>query len=110
MIEVAKMIYKESGILGFYRGYIPNTIRVVYKQLYRFPLMIYLPNLNQGKLSQTQTKNFKAYVGKTFAGLALGLIDVFLVNPLERIKVWLMTNHTKSKLKVFLAKSDSIVR
>ena len=43
--EAVQMIYKENGVAGFYKGYIPNTFRVMYKQLYRMPLMIYIPGL-----------------------------------------------------------------
>ena len=86
------MIYREDGIRGFYKGYIPNTIRVMYKQLYRMPLIIYIPELSSGKLNLFKDKNLNAAVGKTITGLSLGVIDVLLVNPLERSKVWLMTN------------------
>jgi ABC-type long-subunit fatty acid transport system fused permease/ATPase subunit len=86
------MIYRENGIRGFYKGYIPNTLRVMYKQLYRMPLMIYIPELGSGKLNLFKDKNLNNTFGKVIAGLSLGVIDVLLVNPLERLKVWFMTN------------------
>lgn len=92
MIETTKMIYNQHGIAGFYKGYVPNTLRVIYKQLYRFPLMIYLPQLSAENIKLFKDENKNASAGKFISGVSLGLIDVFLVNPLERLKVWLMTN------------------
>lgn len=92
IIETTKSIYANSGISGFYKGYIPNTLRVMYKQLYRFPLMLWLPQLSSKNLAIFKDKDLNASLGKLIAGLSLGLIDVFLVTPFERLKVWLMTS------------------
>lgn len=41
-----KAIFKEKGFYrGFYAGSLPNLSRIVLKNLYRYPLMIKLPNL-----------------------------------------------------------------
>jgi solute carrier family 25 citrate transporter 1 len=92
VVDAIKMIYKQNGVAGFYKGYLPNTFRVMYKQLYRFPLMIYIPGLSEGKLKIFKDSNLNASLSKSITGLSLGIIDVFLINPLERLKVWLMTN------------------
>lgn len=44
-LEVARNIYSNNGIMGFYAGAVPNSIRMATKQLYRWPLMIGLPPL-----------------------------------------------------------------
>lgn len=110
MIETTKSIYSQFGIAGFYKGYIPNTLRVMYKQLYRFPLMIYLPQLSQTKIKLFADENLNASASKIVSGLSLGLVDVFLVNPLERLKVWLMTNKQKLKIKTFFTESNNIFK
>lgn len=92
VIDAVRMIYKSNGIAGFYKGYIPNTFRVMYKQIYRMPLMVYIPGLSEGKLKIFKDKNLNSSLSKSITGLTLGIIDVFLINPLERLKVWLMTN------------------
>lgn len=35
-------IYSQHGVLGFYSGFLVNSLRVVAKQIYRWPLQIAL--------------------------------------------------------------------
>ena len=51
-----------------------------------------------------------AALGKIVSGVSLGLIDVFMVNPLERLKVWLMTNKQKLKIRVFFKESNNVLK
>lgn len=45
-IQILKQIYAEKGIYrGFYAGSLPNLTRVVLKNVYRYPLMIKMPNV-----------------------------------------------------------------
>lgn len=48
--EITNIIYKDKGFIGFYRGFIPNLIKYSYRNVYRWPLMIYLPNTYHKKL------------------------------------------------------------
>ena len=41
--EICETIYKYKGLIGFYRGFWPNVMKNSFKNLYRWPLMVYLP-------------------------------------------------------------------
>jgi hypothetical protein len=44
--KIAQSIYYQKGVLkGFYAGSIPNLSRILFKNVYRYPLMIGLPGL-----------------------------------------------------------------
>lgn len=96
-------IYYEKGIIGFYRGYIPNLIRVSIKQLYRWPLMIYFPRLFKKYLGDNPSLN------KILTGLAIANIEILIICPLDRLKVFFMTSReANSKLfQYFLEKNKN---
>jgi hypothetical protein len=68
-------------------------LRVASKQAYRWPLQISLlgfyNNLFEKKISRT--------TAGIFSGMTMAAIEVGIICPFERIKVWLMTAHLKSK-------------
>lgn len=110
--EIVNYIYKQKGIIGFYRGFIPNLIRQSSKNLYRWPLMIYLPKYFKRfndyffKDSKINTETFC----KTQTGFSIANIETFLISPLERFKVYIMTQNDKnnknhSLLRNFYARS-----
>jgi|GEM_PF-1414810 len=101
-LGVTKNIYHNKGILGFYRGYIPNTVRVVIKQIYRWPMMLFIP------LGLESLEIFKrSEMNKLVSAIIIANFECFIITPLERIKVWLMT-HLKNKggLLYFLTKNQ----
>lgn len=95
--DMMNYIYKEKGIIGFYRGFLPNLVRVSSKNVYRWPLMLYLPqffkkfNDNLFKNKRFNTDSFcKVETGFTIANL-----ETMLICPLERLKVFFMTHAVK---------------
>lgn len=95
--EMINFIYKEKGILGFYRGFVPNLIRQSSKNVYRWPMMLYLPqffkkfNMNLFKNSKLNSDSFcKIQTGFTIANL-----ETLFICPLERLKVFFMTHGSK---------------
>ena len=86
-LAMTKQIYRTNGLAGFYRGYVPNTLRVVLKQIYRWPMMLFIPlgldSLNLFKRSE---------MNKMVTALVIAHFECFIITPLERIKVWLMTS------------------
>lgn len=96
VISVAKEIRDLKGWGGFYSGAVPNIIRVMLKQAYRYPLMIGLPVLF-GQLTNSIT------LISISTGLSIALLEVGIITPLERLKVWLMTYQIPSGgIKTFL--------
>lgn len=57
--NVVNYIYQEKGLTGFYRGFTPNLIRVIIKQLYRWPMMIYFPQFYNKNLSHSIIEKFE---------------------------------------------------
>jgi hypothetical protein len=49
--EIVKSIYLNKGIMGFYRGFLPNVLKNTTKQIYRWPSMVYFPDFYQRTLS-----------------------------------------------------------
>jgi len=82
-------IYKESGINGFYKGLVPNLIKSSIKNIFRLPAMIYLPGIFKKYLAKTGF--YFDSLPKILAGISFSNFEVFLLTPLERLKVFLMT-------------------
>lgn len=93
---VYKEIYRLKGWRGFYSGAVPNVLRVMFKQSYRYPLILVLPVI-YGRFFDSVA------MISTLTGLTIAVIEVFLIAPLERIKVWLMTFPKSSEgIRVFI--------
>lgn len=88
--QVAKEIYLKNGLIGLYAGLIPNTLRLIFKQVYRYPLLFLLPNFFKRILPEHYEKE-KRLAKKTLAGFSIALLEVYILCPLERLKVYLMT-------------------
>jgi hypothetical protein len=84
MISVVLEVVKLKGWRGFYSGAVPNVMRVMLKQAYRYPLMIALPMMFAYMMSSVLAISIAT-------GLTIAIIEVWIVTPLERFKVWLMT-------------------
>lgn len=84
MISVVAEVRKLKGLRGFYSGAVPNMLRVMLKQAYRYPLMIILPVIFGLMTSSVLLVSIAT-------GLSIAIIEVWIITPLERFKVWLMT-------------------
>ena len=96
LFSVAREVRALKGWLGFYSGAIPNVMRVMLKQTYRYPLMIALPVVF-GALTPSVT-----YISIA-TGLSIALLEVWVITPLERFKVWLVTyQHSSGGIRAFI--------
>lgn len=80
---LAHEIYRQKGWRGFYAGWVANTLRVMLKHAYRTPLMLFCHYL----VMLLWREEAPIIVGVTIAFLEIGIVQ-----PLERIKVWIMTS------------------
>jgi len=93
--EAIKKIYKLKGWRGFYSGAIPNAIRLMMKQAYRYPLMLVLP------FFFNQFFHSLAIIS-ALSGVTIAVLEVWIIAPLERLKVWLITfNHVNGGMSAF---------
>lgn len=84
-----RQIYTEKGFYkGFYSGSLPNLSRVVLKNLYRYPLMIKMPNIIE---QYVPIAGRDRKIAKAMTGLSIAGIEAFILCPVERIKVFMMT-------------------
>jgi len=88
--DIIKKIYKEKGILGFYRGFLPSIIRRSCKNFYRWPLVLYLPNFFKINTNFFPKWNSDG-LNKIQTGLFLANFETLFVSPMERLKVYFMT-------------------
>lgn len=84
VLSVISEVHTLKGWQGFYSGALPNVLRVMLKQAYRCPLMILVPVLFGVMTSSVWGVSI-------LSGLSIAIIEVWIITPLERFKVWLMT-------------------
>jgi len=104
--EVSSHIYKETGIAGFYRGLTPNLLKSSCKNLFRLPAMIYLPDIY--KKSVKDVPFYFDSLPKIMAGISFVNFEVYVLTPLERLKVFLMTEN--SSISGFFKKYKGDIR
>ncbi len=102
--SIVRAIYNRSGVKGFYSGVIPNGIRLTGKQIYRWPMMLALPPLFDHVLPES-IKEGVPTSKKMLTGFTIANFEVFVITPLERLKVWYITQTPgEKKIKyLFLA-------
>lgn len=88
IIDEIKQIYKVNGLRGYYTGWFPSLIRFSTKNLYRWPLMMYLPAFYNQFTSPVNSKLLTAFT--------LGNFEALIYTPVERIKTFLITRSVSS--------------
>ena len=82
-IKAIKDNFLKGGILIFYSGALPNLIKYSIRNLYRWPMMLFFPKLYNKVVSSTYSKLLTAFT--------IANIECIIINPLERLKTYLMT-------------------
>ncbi len=103
-IETIKKVYNANGWRGFYTGAVPNGIRMMSKQVYRWPLQMELLSQFQDRIPVSTQKRFPTSV-EFATGLSIASIETGIICPLEHLKVVLITNEEdkRKKLRKFFA-------
>lgn len=83
---------------GFYAGLLPNSLRVMVKSLYRWPMMIAFPNYYERVLPSSIMRRFEG-AHRVSAGFSIAIIESFIICPFERLKVFLMTKSSHVSMK-----------
>lgn len=96
MRGVATDIYTKWGIRGFYAGAIPNGMRLAGKQVYRWPMMVYFPPHFRREIPESVQKAYPASP-EIATGMTIANLEAGIINPFERMKVFLMTEREKGK-------------
>jgi hypothetical protein len=93
-----RSIYEKKGLKGYYSGFGINLVRVIIKNAYRWPLIIYLLDLFKDKADKHR---LNMGIAGAAAGLTTAVIESIIICPLERLKVWLMTSSSNTSYKSF---------
>eukprot|EP00347_Sterkiella_histriomuscorum_P012923 403366706 len=94
--QVMQGIIKDKGIMGLYAGSTPNFSRMIVKNLYRYPLMIYLPS----QFKKILPLNFdeKKFFSKFLTGSTIAVLESFILCPFERFKTLFITQSGANNL------------
>lgn len=103
--ETLTHTWKNYGIQGFYSGALPNATRVAIKQTYRYPMMIGLPHVYKDMFFKDK-ENTVAQKGIT--SLTIASFECFVLTPLEKFKVVLMTNKEKNIRTIWSEANQSL--
>jgi hypothetical protein len=108
--EIAKKAYQSGGIRGFYSGAIPNGTRLAIKQMYRYPMMLSIPQFFKKTIPVDFQKRHHD-IEPIVTALSIASFETFIISPLERCKVFLMTNDAKNKqLREFFQRNQGHLR
>lgn len=88
-----KTIYSESGFVGFYSGIVPRVIGIIPMRIIYWSTMIKMNSL---------VENQKPIVKYVFPGLVAGSVQTILDNPIEAVKIQLMTRGANNTLPPIL--------
>ncbi|CAF0808873.1 unnamed protein product [Didymodactylos carnosus] len=87
--------------LGFYSGAVPNTTRRAVKQTYRWPMMLYFSTFYREKILSQNLQQTYPRLPKILTGLSVANFEIIAINPLERLKVWLLTSPQRTSITKF---------
>lgn len=94
-VLLTKEIYQKTGIRGFYTGGIPNLSRTLIKEAYRSSQRGFTKSFFNSVIPDNTNK--KKDLVNLLTSITMATTDTFIVCPLDRLKVWMMTNYTKEK-------------
>lgn len=89
---------------GFYEGFIPNALRASLKHLYRWPMVITFPGFFERVTPKIVKDRYPSSI-KVLTGTGIAIVESFIVCPLERVKVFLMTKDGDINTRQFFKES-----
>ncbi|CAD8172707.1 unnamed protein product [Paramecium pentaurelia] len=96
--QLFKDTYQRNGVLkGVFAGFSSQISIQLFKQYYRWPMMILIPKYYKELLPNTWIENHPA-LHKGLAGTTIAFFESFVTCPLERIKCQLMTQHQSKSI------------
>ncbi|CAD8098239.1 unnamed protein product [Paramecium primaurelia] len=84
-LQSFKEIKGARGYIGLYDGFYPNFLRSMFKQYYRWPMMIFIPQFLKNYIHDYS-------LNKILTGISIGIFESCIITPFERLKILKMTN------------------
>lgn len=95
IIPVARDLFAENGVYGFYKGLGPNAIRLISKQTIRSPLFLMVSRGYDITLPDEHLKKHPNLV-KIYIGFTIASFETLFISPLDRLKVFFITKNGNS--------------
>jgi solute carrier family 25 2-oxodicarboxylate transporter 21 len=92
IIQVTKLIYAEHGFTGFYSGIVPRLITVIPLRFVYWTTMV---------LTNSKVDSLPKWIQPVIVGCVVGSAQTLLDNPIEVIKIKLMTKSVADKIKLY---------
>lgn len=101
------MIYRESGIRGFMKGFVPTTARQAANSAVRFSTYTWLKQMAEGYVAPGE----KLGVVSTFGlGGIAGIVTVYATQPIDTVKTRMQSIEAKKNYKNSIQCATSIVK
>ena len=92
--KIIKNIYKNQGLKGFYRGYVPRLFCIIPMRI------LYWGVQNNSNIYLKKNFNFNNSERLILSGTFAGTVQTIIDNPIENIKIKMMTNNKISILSI----------
>lgn len=96
--DIAKTIYREQGLKGYYRGLAPKITQIIIKDWWRWPSIIYLPGYLEKNYSLSPLH------AQIATGLIVSNVDTLITAPLERYRIKTITGTLSPDKKTLFQK------
>ncbi|CAD8138777.1 unnamed protein product [Paramecium octaurelia] len=102
--------YYRNGIFrGIFAGFSSQISIQLFKQYYRWPMMILIPKLYMQILPQ-KVKESAPALHKGLAGITIALFESFVTCPFERVKCQMMTQQQSKSVLKYMWEHDGGIR
>ena len=92
--KIIKNIYKNQGLKGFYRGYVPRLFCIIPMRV------LYWGVQNNSNIYLKKNFNLKNSERLILSGTIAGIMQTIIDNPIENIKIKMMTDNKISILSI----------
>ena len=102
-------VYNVYGFKGFYIGGRANFSRAVLKEIYRNPVRGIMKGFYTEKLPKSLQIKYPE-IRNVATGISMAIFDTFILCPLERIKVWVMTTDRKGSFTAYFNQNKNFFK
>ena len=82
--RVARTIFDQEGVPGFFRGFSPHCVRSIMRQAWSWPMLMGLPGYLQ---RSDKTHVVGPYMAQGLAGVSIAAVDTVVTTPLEKARI-----------------------
>jgi len=84
----SKKLWQQGGVKEFYKGFQPQFLRMLLKQVWCWPIMTTVPKY-------WEKSGYHCLLSQALTGATIGLVDASISTPLDRLRVLAITQNKK---------------